>query len=92
MRKTLEIEYVGIEDLQEILDDVYAVVKDGNHVYYSSMSVNDTIITEVYIMVGGWKADKEYDFKFTFRMTDEAEDVQRMNECKCVLKNLLVED
>lgn len=92
MRKTLEIEYVGIEDLQEILDDVYALAKNGNHVYYSSTSVNDTIFTEVYIMVGGWEADKEYDFKFRFRMTDEAEDVMRMNQCKCVLKNLLVED
>lgn len=92
MRKTLEVEYVGIEDLQEILDDVKAVVDEGHHVYFNVMSLSNKLSVEVYIMIGGFKVDKEYDFKFAFKMSDEAEDVKRMNECKCVLNNLLVED
>ena len=30
MIKTVEIEYVGIEDIQEIIDDIYAVIKEGH--------------------------------------------------------------
>ena len=38
MIKTVEIEYVGIEDIQEIIDDIYAVIKEGHHVYFNMMS------------------------------------------------------
>lgn len=92
MRKTIEIEYVGVEDLQEILDDICAVIKEGHHVYFDTMSVERYIYTNVYIMIGGFKVDREFDFKFSFKMSDDKEDVKIMNECKVVLKNLLVED
>lgn len=92
MRKTVEVEYVGIEDLQEILDDAYAVIKEGHHVFFNVNSMSTGIRADIYIMLGGFETNKEYDFAFSFRMTDEAADVQRMNECKHVLKNLLLEE
>ena len=35
MRKTIEVEYVGIEDVQEIMDDAYAATKEGHFVNVS---------------------------------------------------------
>ena len=35
MRKTVEIEYVGIEDIQDIMDDVYALMREGHYVNVS---------------------------------------------------------
>ena len=31
MRKTIEVEYVGIEDVQEIMDDAFAKMKEDNY-------------------------------------------------------------
>ena len=43
-------------------------------------------------MLHGFNPDKSYDFKFQFAMTDNVDDVKTMNDCKSVLKNLLLED
>ena len=43
-------------------------------------------------MLHGFNPDKSYDFKFQFAMTGNVDDVKTMNDCKSVLKNLLLED
>ena len=92
MIKTVEIEYVGIEDIQEITDDIYAVIKEGHHVYFNMMSSGNITYIDISIMLHGFNPDKSYDFKFQFAMTDNVDDVKIMNDCKSVLNNLLVED
>ena len=92
MIKTVEIEYVGIEDIQEITDDIYAVIKEGHHVYFNMMSSGNITYIDISIMLHGFNPDKSYDFKFQFAMTDNVDDVKIMNDCKSVLKDLLVED
>ena len=92
MRKMVEVEYVGIEDVQEIIDDAYAIMCEGHYVNVEISSVINQPRVRVIIMLGGWKKDKEYDYLFEFEMSDNQEDVSKMHECKCVLNNLLVED
>ena len=92
MIKTVEIEYVGIEDIQEITDAIYAVIKEGHHVYFNMMSSGNITYIDISIMLHGFNPDKSYDFKFQFAMTDNVDDVKIMNDCKSVLNNLLVED
>lgn len=92
MRKTIEIEYVGIEDIQDIVDDINAVINEGHHVSFQMMSLRGVMTVDIYIMLHGFNADKEYDFKFSFSMTANKEDVETMNNCKTVLRNLIVED
>ena len=91
MIKTVDIEYVGIEDIQEIIDDIYAVIKEGHHVTFHMMPV-DAIYIDVNIMIGGFAINKDYDYKFTFAITDKDEDINVMNDCKIVLKRLLMEE
>ena len=91
MIKTVDIEYVGIEDIQEIIDDIYAVIKEGHHVYFNMMSSGNITYIDVFIMLGGFDADKAYDFKFEFSMTGNDDDVNTMNDCKTVLRSLLIE-
>lgn len=92
VKKTIEIEYVGIEDVQEILDDINAVINEGHHVSFNLMPTGNTIYVDIYIMLNGFYPDKSYDFKFQFAITGNKEDVKTMHDCKTVLKNLLVED
>lgn len=91
MIKTIDIEYVGIEDIQDIINDIHAVISEGHHVYFNMISTSNAICVDVYIMLGGFDADKAYDFKFEFSMTGNDEDVNTMNDCKTVLRSLLVE-
>lgn len=91
MIKTVDIEYVGIEDIQEIIDDIYAVIKEGNHATFHMMPVANAIYIDVNIMIGGFNVNKDYDYKFTFAITDKDEDINAMNDCKSVLNNLLEE-
>ena len=32
MKKIVEVEYVGIEDIQEIIESAYAVMREGHYV------------------------------------------------------------
>ena len=90
MRKTVEIEYVGIEDIQDILDDVYALMLAGHYVNVSFYNACKPFCS-IYIMIGGFEPKKEYDYRFGFYMTDEESEVEEMNKCRCVINNLLTE-
>ena len=92
MIKTVEIEYVGIEDIQEITDDLYALMRDGHYASIDMSNVGDTVYVRVLIMLNGLDFDKEYDYQFAFYMTEDVDDLKAMNECKSILKNLLVEE
>ena len=92
MRKTVEIEYVGIEDIQEITDDLYALMRDGHYASIDMSNVGDTVYVRVLIMLNGLDFDKEYDYQFAFYMTEDVDDLKAMNECKSILKNLLAEE
>ena len=92
MRKTVEIEYVGIEDIQEITDDLYALMHDGHYASIDVSNVSDAVYVKVLIMLNGFDFDKEYDYQFEFYMTEDVDDLKAMNECKSILKNLLVEE
>ena len=92
MRKTVEIEYVGIEDIQEITDDLYALMRDGHYASIDMSNVGDTVYVRVLIMLIGPDFDKEYDYQFALYMTEDVDDLKAMNECKSILKNLLAEE
>lgn len=92
MKKTIEVEYVGIEDVQEIMDDAYASIKEGHFVNVSISNCSENVMVSVIIMIGGYESGKETDYTFTFFITDREPDVKEMNECKNALKNLLVEE
>ena len=92
MRKTVEIEYVGIEDVQDIMHDCYYLQKQGHYVNFEFKNVASTNKVEVYIMLGGWDVTREYNYHFEFSMSDSVDDVKVMNECKNTLKNLLIEE
>lgn len=92
MKKTVEIEYVGIEDVQEILDDAFAVIQAGN---YASIQLNDTCgnpTVYVTVMVGGFDQNHDYDYDCMFCLGEDKKDVATMNECKNFLRNLLREE
>ena len=89
MKKTVEIEYVGIEDVFGIIDDAYAIMNEGHYVNVELSSVINPPRVRVIIMLGGWKKDKEYDYLFEFEMSDNPEEVNKMHDCKATLRNLL---
>ena len=91
MKKTVTVEYVGIEDVQDIIDDAYALMKEGHYVSVQIGSVSEMPLVSVGIMLGGFDVDKKRDYDFDFYMSDDEIDVNCMNECKNTLKNLLVE-
>ena len=92
MKKTVEIEYVGIEDVQEIIDDAYAVMREGHYVNVQiSQGVFDVSVS-VMIMLDGFDSNGKYDYDYRFYMTDTERDVNSMYECKSTLNNLLCEE
>ena len=54
MRKMVEIEYVGIEDVQEILDDARAVMSVGHYVNVSIGNVGELPLVTVNIILDGF--------------------------------------
>ena len=92
MIKTVEIEYVGIEDIQEITDDLYALMRNGHYASINIGSVSDEVYVKVLIMLNGLDIYKDYDYTFAFYMSERANDLKAMNECKSILKNLLAEE
>ena len=92
MRKMVEIEYVGIEDVQEILDDARAVMSVGHYVNVSISNVGEMPLVTVNIILDGFVSSANYDYSYWFYMSDEESEVALMNSCKSTLKNLLVED
>ena len=92
MRKTIEVEYVGIEDIQEIMENAYALMREGHYVTVSVSNRVEKLFVSVMIMLDGWNSDGMFDYDYTFYMTDDEEDVRIMNECKNTLNNLLSEE
>ena len=92
MIKTVEIEYVGIEDIQEILDDARAVMSVGHYVNVSISNVGVLPLVGVNIMLDGFGSCARYDYEYSFYMSNDENEVAIMNRCKSTLKNLLVED
>lgn len=92
MKKIVEIEYVGIEDVQEIVEDVFEILRNTKH--YISVVMEEVCgntMLKCYIMLDGFDADKNFDYSYSFKLSDDERDVSEMNGCKNVLKNLLAE-
>lgn len=93
MKKTVEVEYVGIEDVQEIIDDAYALTLLGHFVAVRMSNSNgEKILVSIDIMLDGWRESRDCDYQFMFFVTDDKRDVDDMNKCKNIIRNLLVED
>lgn len=90
MKKTIEIEYVGIEDVWQILEYSRAVMSRGHYVRFSINNTEDIPLVWVKIMLGGFVDSGNYDYSYMFYISDKEDDVTTMNICKSTLKNLLV--
>ena len=89
MKKVIEVEYVGIEDVHELIEDVAILIKCG---HYASVQLNENCgkpYVNVYIMIGGCDKYKRYDYDYSFRFGDNPNDIKQMNECKSTINNLL---
>ena len=89
MKKMVEVEYVGIEDVHELIEDVAVRIKCG---HYASVQLNENCgkpYVHVYIMIGGFNEQKNYDYDYSFRFGDNPNDIKQMNECKSTINNLL---
>lgn len=89
MKKVIEVEYVGIEDIHELIEDVNVLIKCG---HYASIQLNENCgkpYVHVYIMIGGFDEEKSYDYDYSFRFGDNPNDIKQMNECKSTINNLL---
>ena len=92
MKKVIEVEYVGIEDIHELIEDVNVLIKCG---HYASIQLNENCgkpYVHVYIMIGGFNEQKNYDYDYSFRFGDNPNDIKQMNECKSTINNLLTEE
>lgn len=87
MKKIIEVEYVGIEDVQDIMDDAMACMREGHYVIVSISGSGGNTLVSVTITL---KGSNEVDYVFTFFMGDNCNYVAEMNKCKATLKNLLV--
>ena len=90
MKKTIEIEYVGIEDVWQILEYSRAVMSRGHYVNFSISNPEGIPLVCVKIMLGGFVDSGNYDYSYMFYISDKENDVAVMNKCKSTLKNLLV--
>ena len=89
MKKVIEVEYVGIEDIHELIEDVNVLIKCG---HYASLQLNENCgkpYVHVYIMIGGFDKYRSYDYNYSFRFGDNQNDIKQMNECKSTINNLL---
>ena len=90
MKKTIEIEYIGIEDVWQILEYSRAVMSRGHYVNFSISNPEGIPLVCVKIMLGGFVDSGNYDYSYMFFITYKENDVAVMNKCKSTLKNLLV--
>ena len=89
MKKMVEVEYVGIEDVHELIEDVDALIKCG---HYASVQLNENCgqpYVNVYIMIGGFDKYRNYDYDYSFGFGDNPGYVKQMNECKSTINKLL---
>ena len=90
MKKTIEIEYVGFEDVWLILEYSRAVMSRGHYVNFSISNAEGIPLVCVKIMLDGFVDGGNYHYSYTFYMSDKENDVSEMNNCKFRLKNLLI--
>ena len=90
MKKMIEIEYIGIEDVWQILEYSRAVMSRGHYVNFSIHNAEGIPLVCVKIMLDGFVDSGNYDYSYEFYMTDKENDVDTMNKCKSMLRNLLV--
>ena len=90
MKKTIEIEYIGIEDVLQILEYSRAVMSRGHYVNFSISNTESIPLVWVKIILGGFVDSGNYDYSYEFYMSDKENDVDTMNKCKSMLRNLLV--
>ena len=90
MKKTIEIEYVGFEDVQQILEYSRAIMSRGHYVRFSINNTEGIPLVWIKIMLGGFVDSGNYDYSYMFYMSDKENDVTVMNKCKSMLRNLLV--
>lgn len=90
MKKTIEIEYIGIEDVWQILEYSRAVMSRGHYVNFSISNTERIPLVCVKIMLDGFEDSGNYDYLYAFYMSDKENDVAVMNKCKSTLRNLLV--
>ena len=92
MKKMVEVEYVDIEDIHELIEDVAVLIKCG---HYASLQLNENFgqpYVHVYIMIGGFDKYRSYDYNYSFGFGDNPDDIKQMNECKGTINNLLTEE
>ena len=92
MKKMVEVEYVDIEDIHELIEDVDVLIKCG---HYASLQLNENCgqpYVHVYIMIGGFDKYRSYDYNYSFGFGDNPDDIKQMNECKGTINNLLTEE
>ena len=90
MKKMIEIEYIGIEDVWQILEYSRAVMSRGHYVRFSISNPEGIPLVLVKIMLGGFVDSGNYDYSYMFYITDKENDIAVMNKCKSMLRNLLV--
>lgn len=90
MKKTIEIEYIGIEDVWQILEYSKEVMSIGHYVNFSISNAEGIPLVCVKIMLDGFVDSGTYDYSYEFYMTDKENDVSEMKKCKSMLRNLLV--
>lgn len=90
MKKTIEIEYVGFEDVQQILEYSRVVMSRGHYVRFSINNTEGIPLVWVKIILGGYVDNRNYDYSYMFYMSDKENDVAVMNKCKSTLKDLLL--
>lgn len=90
MKKTIDIEYVGIEDVWQILEYSRAVMSRGHYVNFSISNAEGIPLVCVKIMLDGFVDGGNYNYSYEFYMSDKENDVSEMNKCKSMFRNLLV--
>lgn len=90
MKKTIDIEYVGFEDVWQILEYSRAVMSRGHYVNFSINNIEGIPLVCVKIMIDGFVVSGNYDYSYEFYMTDKENDFITMNKCKSMLRNLLL--
>lgn len=90
MKKTIEFEYVGFEDVWLILENSRAVMSRGHYVNFSISNPEGIPLVCVKIMLDGFVDGGNYHYLYTFYMSDKENDVSEMNKCKSMLRDLLV--
>ena len=91
MKKMIEIEYVGIKDVQEILKYAKAVMSRGHYINVSIGNVGELPLVTVNIILDGFVSSAKYDYSYTFYMSDDKDEVAIMNDCKKKLIKLIDE-